>query len=293
MATSRAGGVAGDRLAEVVAELGPDAEVAECAGPADLDAALDRGHDTLVAAGGDGTLHTLAGALYRRGELASRTVGLIPMGTGNDFARGVGIPLRPVQAARALRAGTTRALDLIVDDTGVVTVNAVHLGTGADSTRAASWLKRWLGPASFPVGGLIAGWAARGYRLRVEADGEVVIGTDHRVLMVGLANGPRIGGGNAILDPDARPDDGRIRLVVSRSRGPAARLVHAVRLHRGTHPMELDVHRRAASVVRVSGEPCAATSDGEIEEGVAARTWRVLPGAWNFVLPAQCDRTSS
>ncbi|WP_233515285.1 diacylglycerol/lipid kinase family protein [Marinitenerispora sediminis] len=285
--------MAGDRLAEVAAELGPDAEVARCSDPAGLDAALDRGHEMLVVAGGDGTLHTVAGALYRRGELASRTVGLVPMGTGNDFARGTGIPLQPVAAARALRAGTARPLDLIVDDTGVVTVNAVHMGVGADSTRAASRLKRWLGPASFPVGGLIAGWAARGYRLRVEADGEVVIGPEHRVLLVGLANGPRVGGGHAILDPDARPDDGRIRLVVSRSRGPAARLMHAVRLHRGTHPMELDLHRRSAAVVRVSGEPCSATSDGEIEDGIVDRTWRVLPGAWNFVLPDQPDRTSS
>ncbi len=265
--------------------LGPEAELSRCTTPADLDAALDRDHDAIVIAGGDGSLHAVANALHRRGRLGDRTVGLVPMGTGNDFARGLGIPLDPVDAAGALLEGVERRLDLLVDDTGEVTVNALHIGVGADTTRAASRWKKLLGPASFPVGGLIAGWAARGYRLWVEADGETVIDTDHKVLMVGLANGRNVGAGSAVLDPDARSDNGSISLVVSRSRGFTARVVHAMRLYRGTHPMESDVYRRMVRTVTVTGERSPGSVDGEIRDDLTGRTWHIMPGAWTFLLP--------
>lgn len=288
---SRSGSNGERQLRTAVGELavaGADAvEVVSCTSPADLDAALDTEHEMLVVAGGDGSLHAVANALHRRGELGGRVVGLLPLGTGNDFARSLGLPLDPEAAARAFLSGTARPLDLLVDDTGEVTVNAVHLGIGADSTREAARWKKTLGPASFPVGGLIAGWAAQGYRMLVEADGEKVITPRHKTLMAGLANGRFIGGGAGTLDPGARPDSGVIGLVVSRSRGFWRRAAHAVRLHRGTHPMELDVHHRPAHTVTVVGEPVTMSSDGEITEGVTRRTWRVLPGAWRFVVPRE------
>ncbi|WP_243742625.1 diacylglycerol/lipid kinase family protein [Actinorugispora endophytica] len=289
ISNSQAGGNEDRSLRAAVGELtvaGSGAvEVASCGDASELEKALERGHETLVVAGGDGSLHAVANALHRRGELGGRTMGLLPLGTGNDFARGLGIPLSPEAAARAFLAGAARPLDLFVDDTGEVTVNAVHLGIGADSTREAARWKRLLGPVSFPVGGLIAGWAAQGYRMLVEADGETVIGPRHKVLMAGLANGRYIGGGAGTLDPDARADNGTINLVVSRSRGFWRRATHAVRLHRGTHPMELDVYRRQARTVRVVCEPVTESNDGEITEGVISRTWTVLPGAWRFVVP--------
>ncbi|MEY9210697.1 hypothetical protein NI17_014095 [Thermobifida halotolerans] len=289
ISNSRAGGNEDRQLRAAVGELtvsGTEAvEVVSCGDSAELDAALDLGHRTLVVAGGDGSLHAVANALHRRGELDDHVIGLLPLGTGNDFARSLDIPLAPEAAARAFLAGSARPLDLFVDDTGEVTVNAVHLGIGADSTREAARWKKMLGPASFPVGGLIAGWAAQGYRMLVKADGEEVITPRRKTLMTGLANGRYIGGGAGTLDPDARPDNGMINLVVSRSRGLWRRAAHAVRLHRGTHPMELDVHRRLARTVTVVSEPVTASSDGELTEGITERTWRVLPGAWRFVVP--------
>ncbi|GAA3754831.1 YegS/Rv2252/BmrU family lipid kinase [Spinactinospora alkalitolerans] len=289
ISNAKAGGNEEAHLRAATAELAvagaEGVEVGYSETPDEMDELLDRGHEILIVAGGDGSLHALANALYRRGELAERTVGLIPLGTGNDFARSLGIPLQAEAAAKAFLTGGTRALDLFVDDAGEVTVNAVHLGTGADSSREAARWKRSLGPVSFPVGGLIAGWAAQGYRMRVEADGRTVIGPQHKVLMVGLANGRFIGGGAGTLDPDARVDNGVINLVISRSRGLWRRVAHGVRLHRGTHPMEIDVHRHRAQSVSIRSEPVTASNDGEITEGVTGRTWRVLPGAWNFVVP--------
>ncbi|WP_017538157.1 diacylglycerol/lipid kinase family protein [Nocardiopsis halophila] len=287
-----AGSAETDVLRAAAAEELDGAEVVSCSDPRGLEEALEGGHGTVVAAGGDGSLHALANALYRRGELASRTVGLVPMGTGNDFARTLGLPLEVPAAVAALARARPRPLDLIVDDTGEVTVNAVHLGVGADSTREAARWKRLLGPLSFPVGGAIAGAAARGYRLRIVADGAEVDGSGHRLLMVGLANGRFIGGGAGRVFPGAAPDSGVMDLVVSRSRGLAGRALHALRLRRGTHPTEAEVHHRPARTVSVTalGEPCSASADGEVAEGVTARTWRVLPGAWTFLVPEEDDR---
>ncbi|GLU47779.1 diacylglycerol/lipid kinase family protein [Nocardiopsis ansamitocini] len=297
ISNSKAGTNEDTQLRIAVGELtiaGAEAvEVAYSSDAKELEEVLDGGHETLLVAGGDGSLHALANALYRRGELGERTVGLLPLGTGNDFARGLGIPLDPVGAARAFLAGTPTPLDLFVDDTGEVTVNAVHVGIGADSTKEAAKWKKVLGPVSFPVGGLIAGWAAQGYRMMVEADDELVIGPRHKVLMAGLANGRFIGGGSGTLDPDARADNGTINLVVSRSRGFWRRAAHAVRLHRGTHPMEIDVYRRQARSVTLVCESVTASNDGELFENVTARSWHVLPGAWTFVVPSGAPHGSS
>jgi len=91
-----------------------------CAEPGDLDRLLDDlGDRMLVIVGGDGSVHTAVATLHTRGELAAdRPIGLVPLGTGNDLARTLGIPLDPADAARALVSGRPRPLDLVVDDAG-------------------------------------------------------------------------------------------------------------------------------------------------------------------------------
>ena len=78
-------------------------EVVASGSPEELDTALDgRGERTLVVAGGDGSLHAVLNRLHRRGELDQDPLGLLPLGTGNDFARGLGLPTGaagPQQAA--------------------------------------------------------------------------------------------------------------------------------------------------------------------------------------------------
>src|SRR3712207_9594773 len=72
-----------------------DVEVAATKDPEELAAVLDRCDGRpVVVAGGDGTLHAVVNGLHRGRQLESTCLGLVPLGTGNDFARGVGIPLR-------------------------------------------------------------------------------------------------------------------------------------------------------------------------------------------------------
>ncbi|QVQ51500.1 YegS/Rv2252/BmrU family lipid kinase [Spiractinospora alimapuensis] len=284
---SDAGGTRDDKVKTVAAEL-DHADIAQTATPGDLDAALDHGHDTVVAAGGDGSLHALANALYRRGELGQRTVGLIPMGTGNDFARTLGLPSDPIDAARALMASSPRRLDVIVDDTGEVTVNAVHLGASAEATVAAAAYKKALGPLGYPLGTLTAGVRTSGHRMRIAADGRLVV-PNRRVLMVALANGRFIGGG-AELSPGSHLDDGTIDLIISRSMRLTRRARYAMALARGSHIAEHDVFHHRARQVTIYTTPATSSSDGETTEGVTHRSWTARPGAWNFLVPPGSSR---
>lgn len=263
-----------------------DVRVDTCADPGDLDRLLDGlGDRTLVLAGGDGSVHTAVASLRRRGELSpDRPLGLVPLGTGNDLARTLGIPLDPAGAARALLTGRPRPLDLLVDDTGGVVVNAVHLGVGAEAAEKAGALKERLGKAAYAVGSVLAGAGSTGWDLRVEVDGEP-LHTDEPVLMVGVANGRTIGGG-AELAPDAAPDDGLLDVVVATSTGPLARLGFGVALREGGHVEREDVVAVRGRTVTVTGEPFPLNADGELDGPVDRRTWTVQPGAWAVLVGA-------
>lgn len=242
--------------------------------------------EDVIVAGGDGSLHALLRALYRRDELGRRRVGLLPLGTGNDFARGSGIPLDVTAAAGVVRDGATRATDLIVDDTGDVVVNAAHVGVGADAADSARPLKPHVGPAAFPIGAMIAGLVRPGKRLTVVVDGRTVTHPRHRNLMVAVSNAPTIAGGSALLSPDASVHDGRMHVTISQATGPIARIGYALRLLRGRHVDSLDVIHGPADRVLVAGESFRVNADGELSEPTVSRSWRVLPGAWRLFVPA-------
>ena len=284
VASEGAGSTDGDAVQAAVEVLG--AELVSCSAPEDLDLALDRlGGRTLVIAGGDGSLHLAVGRLRARGELATTRLGLVPLGTGNDLARALDIPLDASDAARLVRDGRARPLDLLVDDDGGVVVNAVHLGVGADAAEAAGRLKPRLGVLAYPLGALAAGLRSTGWRLRVEVDGRVLADGHRRALMVGIGNGPGIGGGTRLL-PHACPDDGLLDVVVSYATGPFARVRYGAALAAGADLVDRDVRHARGRSVSVRGEPVGVNADGELGDDVRARTWTVEPGAWSLVRPA-------
>lgn len=273
-----------DRAAEILGGAGT-VERVECSAPRDVDEALSAHDDeVVVAAGGDGSIHTLVQALHRRGELGERVVGLLPLGTGNDLARNLGIPLEAAAAARLLVDGASpRSLDLLVDDGDDVVVNAAHAGIGAEAAEAASRFKPFLKALAFPVGSVLAGVRHSGWQLRVEADGRLV--TETKALMVALGNLSGIAGGAAQVAPGASPRDGRIDLVVSGATGPVARVGYALSLRSGRHLRRDDVVRTVAEQVTITGEPFRINTDGEVTEPTTSRTWTVLPRAWRIVTP--------
>ncbi|WP_164519601.1 diacylglycerol/lipid kinase family protein [Nocardioides ferulae] len=271
-------------------------EVAATGDPGELDGVLHRaGSRRIVVAGGDGSLHAVIAALYRRRELADSVLGLLPLGTGNDFARGTGIPLDVEEAARVVLEGTPRRVDLVVDELGGIVVNSVHVGAGADASRyGARWKERLhaigigkvnLGKLGYPVGAAITAFSPPALRLRVAVDDEVVNDVDSRVLMVAVGNGSTVGGG-AALTPDADPRDGVVDVMISHATGPLARLQYAARLGRSSHEERDDVVSVRGREVSISGEQFWCSADGEISGPERHRTWHVEPAAYSMVLPA-------
>ncbi len=251
----------------------------------DLDRALgDRAGRDVVVAGGDGSLHATLTALRRRGELDQPTIGLIPLGTGNDFARGVHIPLDPSEAAGVVVDGRPANIDILVDDEDGIVVNVAHAGVGADAGKEAEPWKAKLGKAGYVVGALVAALKTQGHRVRVVAGDEVLADGSRRVLQVGVGNGTRVGGGTE-LTPDADPSDGLVDVLVSFSVKPLDRLQYGIRLKRGTHDERHDVRTARAARVTVSGEPFWCNTDGELAGPMSSRTWEVLPRAFTMMLP--------
>ena len=262
-----------------------EVEQATTGTPEELDGALDRRDGRrLVVAGGDGSLHLVVRRLHERGELADVELALVPLGTGNDLARALGIPFDPGAAGALAATGQARPLDLLVDDEGRASVNAVHVGVGADAAQAAAGLKPRLGPVAYPLGALAAGLRTVGWHVRVEVDDRVVADGSQRVLMAAVGNGPGVGGGTALL-PYAVPDDGLLDVMVSLATGPLARLAFGTALRDGTHPESDQVRYDRGRTVRVSGGPVPLNEDGEIGTDVSARAWHVVPGAWRLVTP--------
>jgi len=276
------------RLDDALAVLraATDVEVACTTAPGELDGVLHRrGGRQLVVAGGDGTLHAVIAALHRRHELADAVVGLVPVGTGNDFARGTGIPLDPAAAARVVLEGRVRPVDLIVDCLGEVVVNNVHIGVGAEAARNARPFKKVVGRAGYVLGAMKAAVNPPYLRLRVQVDDHVVADFAHPILMVAIGNGSRVGGG-AHIAPEAKPTDGAMDVMVSFSTSLAAKVGYAVQFRRGRHHERDDVLYVRGNRVTISGQPFQCSADGELYGPERNRTWHVEPGAFSMPLPA-------
>jgi diacylglycerol kinase (ATP) len=287
VANARAGTLERQALAAALDVLRPrtEVEVVETRSPEELEQVLLRIEGrSLVVAGGDGTLHAVVNALHRRGLLEKVRLGLVPLGTGNDFARGVGIPVDAVEAAGLVVSGVSTKVDLIVDDTGLVAVNNAHLGVGAQASHAAQKWKPRLGRLGYAVGALVAGMRPRFLRLRVAVDGRQLV-RHRRVAQVAIGNGSRVGGGTELI-PGAHPSSGDLHVIVSRARGRWRRLAYLARLRFGTHDQMKEVERATGREVAVVGDPFYVVTDGELSGPHTRRTWRVLPGALEMYLPA-------
>ncbi|GAA4979660.1 YegS/Rv2252/BmrU family lipid kinase [Kineococcus glutinatus] len=288
---ARAGSSRADVVRAVVRELETVAPVdlQATTGVADLrEALLGAGERRIVLLGGDGSVHTALRELRRAGAArAVGPIGLVPLGTGNDLARSLHLPLDPVAAARVAVRGRPRDVELAVDDSGGVVVNTAHVGIGAAATASAARFKRRMGPLAYPVGAVLAG--ARpdaGFALRVVVDGRVVAdGTP--VLMAGIGLGGTIAGGVPFV-PDADPHDGVLDVVVSTSTGPVARVGFAVGLRQGLHTARQDVRTDSGRVVEITAERGRAfrvNADGEVSEPVRRVRWTAEPAAWQALCP--------
>lgn len=290
------------RALRALEDGGVPVELAATASAADLDAALgDLGGRRLVVVGGDGSIHAVLRRLLARGALeATGPVGLVPLGTGNDLARSLGLPLDdPAAAAGITLTGRAQGNELVVEtaadgvtgdgDEGgaLIAVNAAHAGIGVSAALRARTLKPALGRLAYPVGALGAGALGGPWHLRVVVDGEQVHDGLRPVAMVALSVGRTIGGG-ANLSPSATPHDGLVDVVVSTSTGVAARAGYALTMLRGRPVERRDVARvrgRDVVVEAVDGDPFVVDTDGELSAPRRRSAWTTLHDAWSVLVP--------
>ncbi|GGW97917.1 hypothetical protein GCM10010297_19320 [Streptomyces malachitofuscus] len=229
----------------------------------------------VLAVGGDGIAGGIGGALSGTGA----TLGLVPAGRGNDFARALGLPRDPEELARILLHGEPRQVDTIEVTSAVhdrtVVLGSVYAGVDALANRHANRSRLLKGSASYYAGGLraVAGW--RPARYRVTVDGEEHPHTGYTVV---AANSGFYGSGRAIA-PDARVDDGLLDVVMIED--APRRLFFALmqELRTGAHVRRPQVRILRGSEIRIEADrDVPYGTDGEVD-AVLPVTVRVLPGA--------------
>lgn len=264
-----------------------EVELVKTSSPDDLSEALTAHPDIdgVVVLGGDGSLHAVVAAL-RSADRLSLTVGLIPLGTGNDFAATLGVPTEPAEAAAIIAAGSISEIDLIIDGTDGVVINAAHIGIGAEAAAAARPWKKALGPVGYVIGAVLTGLkglTAPGARLRVAVDGQA-LPRKEPIIQVAIGNGRYVGGGAPLL-PQADPSDGLLDVSVSYTKSARRRVAYAFSVRRGDHHRRDDVVYLRGTEVTVSGDALRCTSDGELTSPSTRYSWRVEPGAVRMFVP--------
>jgi diacylglycerol kinase (ATP) len=230
-------------------------------------AAVD-GVSSVVAAGGDGTIHEVVNGLLRaRGRAARNPVlGVIPIGTGNDFAK-----LLPLVGGRAgaydlLKGDVVRSFDVGVaewDGGSEYFINGMGTGIDVEVVRQIERFPRLPGTLRYLAGLVAALIGFRPIKLAMRVDG---VQMDRKVMIIAVANGRCIGGGFHLC-PSAKPDDGKLDLSIVNevSYWEIARLLP--RILRGTH-----VGHRAVEMTRLDEIEISAGSalffqlDGELRE---------------------------
>lgn len=264
--------------------------------------AARKGTKLIIACGGDGTISEVANGILSSGKDAE--LGILPSGTGGDFRKTLGIPTRPAAAARILREGQTRSIDV-----GKVTFTSedgeqesrYFLGVASFGMSAEviarvkeggpDWLPakapRWLtGRVSFGLAMVQTALKMEPTRVVVQLDDDPA--RHMTVANLCIANARYFGGGMKIA-PNAKLTDGKFDVISIGDLGAARILANAPRLYLGAHLSMADVgHAAATKIVARAVDKDRRIEievDGEIL-GPLPATFQILPGA----LRVRCPR---
>ncbi|WP_232288266.1 lipid kinase [Anaeromyxobacter sp. K] len=254
-----------------------------------VEAAVAAGAGRVIVGGGDGSLAAAASALAGTGA----ALGVLPLGTANDFARTLGIPDDLARAGKVIARGRVRRGDVGWAGRRAF-LNAASVGASSELTRRLDdGLKRRAGTLAYPV----AGAAAAGqppFRARLEVDGRT---EDLHALQVVVGNG-RYHGGGRLIAPRARADDHLLDVYVltsasspgaprlrDRLRDLAGLARYALLLLRGRHLEHPGVlHVRATRASLWTDPPLDIDADGELAGSTPAE-FRVAPGQLAVLAP--------
>ncbi len=234
------------------------------------------GSRMVIAVGGDGTINEIArGLVY-----SSTALGVVPAGSGNGFARNMGIPLNQREAIRALLQPAFRKID-VGKLNGHYFINVA--GMGLDATIAWNFEQFGMrGPLPYFIVGVREYFKFKPERIVLELDGQHL---ERTPLLLSIANAPQYGNG-AIIAPGAVPDDGQMELCILNPISLGKTLLNLHRLFNATinvlEEMEIFPVRR----LKIQRERYRAIhTDGDPYEDDLDLQFEVLPRALEVVIP--------
>ena len=229
--------------------------------------AAEEGCDMVIAMGGDGTVHEVVNGLMQVPEEKRPVMGIVPIGSGNDFAYSIGLTQRPAHAlANALHGGNIQPVDigLMTDEYGRREYFDNTLGIGFDAvvtirSHKLPIIKGFLMYLTAVIQTIILNHNPA--RMRIETEVEK---WEQNVIMLTLCNGPREGGG-FMLSPNSKNNDGKMEfLTVNKvSRGMMFRLVPE--FMKGTHMRFKQIRMGEFKTFSITSDlPLYIHADGEI-----------------------------
>ncbi|KAD6453234.1 hypothetical protein E3N88_07939 [Mikania micrantha] len=259
--------------------------------------AIRDGADAVVAVGGDGTLHEVVNGFFWGGKPVSKhdskvlhttALGLIPLGTGSDFARTFGWSNDPVDAIERLVKGRSRSRI----DVGVITkeggdlhyfVNVADIHLSAKAGYHASKYKRF-GNLCYVIGALQAFFGHHNHDLKIRVnDGEWELYPKTTALCIGNA---QFFGGGMRITPNAHPSSGNFEVVTLQDFKWYDFVLKLHRLYSGTHLSVNNVLSRSAFSIEVEevvgSNSIFVQSDGE-HLGFLPRKFSILPAVISMI----------
>ena len=236
--------------------------------------AARNGARCVVAVGGDGAVHEVANGLLAAGSGASLAV--VPVGSGNDFAKLLGVQRHDIPRAVARIATAVEQRFDAGRALGEYFVNTLGFGFGPAVVRTRNAMPRLKGFLSYLIPVFKTFTSFRPPLFEVRADGRVERGN---MMMVEVCNGTTAGGDYRFA-PDADPADGRLDVCLIRKVGLLRFLAALPRVMRGSHVgmKEVVMVRTRKLVIRAPDEPLLMHLDGELREsGVHECTVTVEP----------------
>ncbi|MCW8085141.1 lipid kinase [Sabulicella glaciei] len=279
-AKSRSGADAAEDAETALREAGLQVTRGECGDGEKLREAIRAAASTVdmvVLGGGDGTMNAAAPALREAGL----PLGILPLGTANDLARTLAIPLDIPGAVGVIAAGQARPVDL-GEVNGQLFFNVASIGLSVAVARELSGAvkQRW-GRLGYAIATARAVWRARPFAVELRCGGERRI---LRSLQVAVGNGRHYGGGMTVKQ-DAAIDDGRLDLYsIEARRLWKLALVYPL-FRTGRHRLLADVRTASFTEAEIrTRRPMPVNTDGEVTTETPAR-FRVLRGALRVFAP--------
>jgi lipid kinase YegS len=244
--------------------------------------------DLLIAAGGDGTLNEVVHGLMDLSRAARPALGVVPLGTANDFATGCGIPHDPEQALALCMEGKKVPIDVGKANEHWF-LNAASSGFGAEVTATTPpELKRLLGPAAYAVMGAILATNLHHYQGRLTLPDREITGRGPVAI---IGNGRQTGGGVQVA-PRARIDDGLLDILAVREIPALALLTAARELQELSPDGEYISYWQTPWAEVYTEEEIPVNLDGEPALFSSVR-YEAVPKAIRFIVPPNCPLLST